>query len=137
MKKFDIACIIEDNLGNIFWLETIMEDVNFCDHLIIFHNGKEALDQLKALIESGGRLPEIIFLDLNMPVMDGWEFLDEFTLIPTKKQILIYIVTSSIDPADIERTKEYEKISGYIVKPVTMDNLREILQAATLKDTIL
>lgn len=137
MKKFDIACIIEDNLGNIFWLETIMEDVDFCHHLIIFHNGKEALDQLKALIESGGRLPEIIFLDLNMPVMDGWEFLDEFTLIPTKKQILIYIVTSSIDPADIARTKEYEKISGYIVKPVTMDNLREILQAASLKDSIL
>jgi CheY-like chemotaxis protein len=60
--------------------------------------------------------------------MDGWEFLDEFTKVPASKQITIYIVTSSIDPADVERAKEYDTINNYIVKPVTVDTLKEILK---------
>ncbi|MCO5949972.1 response regulator [Mucilaginibacter sp. RT5R15] len=85
------------------------------------------MDRLKAIVTAGENLPEVILLDLNMPVMDGWEFLDEFTKVPPAKKIIIYIVTSSIDPADVEKAKQYEAISQYIVKPVTVDNLKEIL----------
>jgi len=65
-----------------------------------------------------------------MPVMDGWEFLDEFVRIPTQQEIPVYVVTSSIDPAQTERVKEYGKISGCLLKPVTMEKLTEILNAA-------
>ncbi|TCD01289.1 response regulator [Pedobacter psychroterrae] len=126
MKKVEIACIIDDDPIYIFGTRRIMELSNFCETFMIFHNGKEALDRLTAIISIGEKLPDIILLDLNMPIMDGWEFLDEFTKVPSKKEILIYIVTSSIDPADIERAKKYDDINNYLVKPITMATLKEL-----------
>jgi len=127
MNKIELACVIEDNPVNVFWMETIMDDINFCDELLIYHDGNEAIKALKPMIESGVKLPGIIFLDLNMPIMDGWQFLDEFTLIPIKEIVTIYIVTSSIDPTDEVRASHYEKVSNFIVKPIEVDQLKEIL----------
>jgi len=127
MNKIELACVIEDNPVNVFWMETVMEDANFCDDLLIYNNGKEAIEALKPMISSGVKLPDIIFLDLNMPIMDGWEFLDEFTKIPIEQEVTIYIVTSSIDPADRKKASQYERVSNFIVKPVEVDQLQEIL----------
>tara|TARA_Y100000782_G_C10184442_1_gene265680 strand:- start:2913 stop:3311 length:399 start_codon:yes stop_codon:yes gene_type:complete len=130
MKKIDIACIIDDDPIFVFGAKRIMELANFCNNFLIFHNGKDALETLKPRIEHGRLedLPEIILLDINMPIMDGWEFLDEFVKIPLEKEIRIYIVTSSIDPADTKKAEEYNNITNYIVKPITIDKLREILE---------
>lgn len=126
MKKIEIACIIDDDPIYIFCTKRIMVLADFCESFLIFHNGKEALDRLTSIILAKENLPEIILLDLNMPVMDGWEFLEEFTQIPSSKTITIYIITSSINPEDVERAKQYESISNYIVKPVTIETLKEI-----------
>lgn len=128
MKKIEIACIIDDDQIYVFGTRKIMQVTKFCESVMIFHNGKEALDVLKPLIINGEKLPQIILLDLNMPVMDGWEFLDEFTQFPAKQKIVIYIVTSSIDPADVKRARQYDAINNYIVKPITVDKLAEILE---------
>ncbi len=98
---------------------------------MVFNNGKDALDSLSPLVVSGENVPDVILLDLNMPIMDGWQFLDEFIKIKTNKKILIYIVSSSIDPADTEKAKKYESVSNFIVKPITVDNLKNILQQIT------
>lgn len=127
MKKIEIACIIDDDPIYIHCTKRIMQLADFCESFLIFHNGKEALDRLSAIINNGENLPELILLDLNMPVMDGWEFLDEFTKIPAPQKITIYIVTSSIDPADVERAKQYDDVNNYLVKPVTVNTLKEIL----------
>ncbi|RKS42730.1 response regulator receiver domain-containing protein [Gillisia mitskevichiae] len=127
MNKIDIACIIDDDPIFVFGAKKIMQYANFCSAYMIFHNGEEALINLKSVIKAGERLPDIILLDLNMPIMDGWEFLDEFTKIKTSKKITIYIITSSVDPADVERSKEYESVNNYIVKPITLEALQEIL----------
>ena len=127
MRKIDIACIIDDDPIFIFGTKKIMELTSFCESFLIFHNGKDALDKLTAIIVNGERLPEIILLDINMPVMDGWQFLDEFTKVPSPQQILIYVVTSSIDPADLEKARQYETINNYIVKPITVNKLKDIL----------
>ena len=73
-------------------------------------------------------LPEVILLDLSMPVMDGWQFLDEFTKVKIEKKITIYIVSSSIDPMDYERAKSYNDIQNYIIKPVQTEDLKSILK---------
>ena len=127
MKKIEIACIIDDDPIYVFCTQKIMQLAGFCNSFMVFHNGQEALDRLKAVVLYGQNLPEVILLDLNMPVMDGWEFLDEFTRVPASKQITIYIVTSSIDPADVERAKAYNMVNNYIVKPITVGILKEIL----------
>lgn len=131
MKKIDIACIVDDDPIFVFGAKRIMELSNFCKSFMVFNNGKDALDSLSPLVVSGENVPDVILLDLNMPIMDGWQFLDEFIKIKTNKKILIYIVSSSIDPADTEKAKKYQNVSNFIVKPITVDNLKTILQQIT------
>lgn len=126
-RKVEIACIIDDDPIYVFGTKRLMQMANFCESFLIFTNGKEALDKLKAIIVNGEVLPDIILLDINMPVMDGWDFLDEFTKIPSRKKINIYIVTSSIDPADVNKAKQYEYVSNYLVKPITFDKIKDLM----------
>ncbi|MFV8441940.1 response regulator [Flavobacterium sp. LB2P44] len=86
-----------------------------------FKNGKEALDAL----ENNTTLPDIILLDINMPVMDGWEFMEAMGLLKPQfdKEIIVYIVSSSIAIEDKNRSKSYENILGYLSKPVTVNDL--------------
>lgn len=125
------ACIVDDDPIFVFGAKRVMELSNFCKSFMVFNNGKDALDSLSPLVVSGENVPDVILLDLNMPIMDGWQFLDEFIKIKTNKKILIYIVSSSIDPADTEKAKKYESVSNFIVKPITVDNLKNILQQIT------
>lgn len=127
MKKFDLACIIDDDPVFVFGAKKIMELGNICKSFMVFPNGAEALDNLKAIIVNKKKLPDFILLDLNMPVMDGWEFLDVFIKIPSEKQITIYIVTSSMDPMDFEKAKTYSNVNNYFIKPISIDDLRENL----------
>ncbi|MCK8522274.1 response regulator [Aquimarina sp. D1M17] len=128
MKKIDIACIIDDDPIFVFGVKKIMEIIGFCKNLMVFQNGEEALNNLKAIISNNEKLPDVILLDLNMPILDGWQFLDEFIKIPCEKKIIIYIVSSSVDPQDILKAKTYELVSDYIVKPVTVEKLKEVLR---------
>lgn len=128
MKKIDLACIIDDDPIFVFGAKKIMQFSDFCNSFMVYHNGEEAIDGLRPIILANEKMPDIILLDLNMPIMDGWQFLDEFTQIPTEKEILIYIVTSSIDPADVNRAKAYNRVSNYLVKPISIEDLRKSLQ---------
>ncbi|WP_271856265.1 response regulator [Patiriisocius marinus] len=128
MKKIDIACIVDDDPIFVYGAKRMMQLANFCNGFLIFNNGKEALRKLKSIIDSGEDLPDLILLDLNMPIMDGWQFLDNFTQIEVDKKIIIYIVSSSIDPVDIERSKKYGMVSNFVVKPISTDKVKEIMQ---------
>jgi len=132
MKKIDIACIIDDDEIFIYGTKKLMQLTDFCNGFLIFHNGAEAINYLKPVIEKGEKAPDVILLDLNMPVMDGWQFLDEFIKIPNTKKITIYVVTSSIDKRDIERVKEYDAVSNYLIKPISTEQLNDILNTVTV-----
>jgi len=127
MKRIDIACIIDDDPIFVFGIKKVMELINFCEGIMVFKNGQEALNNLSAIISAKEELPDVILLDLNMPVLDGWQFLDEFIKIPCEKEILIYVVSSSVDPEDVLRAKSYEGVSDYIVKPISVKKLKEVL----------
>ncbi|ETN96545.1 response regulator [Zhouia amylolytica AD3] len=107
-----------------------MEMAEFCNNFLVFQNGEEALTNLKPIVLSGESVPDVILLDLNMPIMDGWEFLDNFIKLEAKRKILIYIVSSSIDPADIIKAKSYKGLNNFIVKPITREVLSEIMRDA-------
>lgn len=126
-KKFELACLIDDDPITIFCTKRIIELANFCERLLVYTNGREALDSLKVILTTGESLPDVILLDIAMPIMDGWQFLDEVTVIPIMKSITIYIITSSIDPADTERVRKYESVNNYIIKPITMAILKDIM----------
>ncbi|WP_281846187.1 response regulator [Olleya namhaensis] len=133
MKHIDTTCLIDDDRIFIFAAKRILKATNFCNNFTIYNNGAEALTGLRDIIKSGNNIPDLILLDLNMPIMDGWQFLDEFVKIENSKKITLYIVSSSIDPADTQKAKEYEQITDFIVKPITKDALTEIVNTINTK----
>ncbi|MRI01444.1 response regulator [Kriegella sp. EG-1] len=129
MKKIQTSCIIDDDDIFIYGTKRIIQEVDFCEEILVFNNGQEALAEFINLTESGKELPSIIFLDLNMPIMNGWEFLEEFTKIENnnKDKVIVYIISSSVDPRDLERVGNYEIIHNYILKPFSAKDLQSIL----------
>lgn len=96
-----------------------------------FMNGKEAITTLSKTLENNEDcIPDIILLDINMPIMDGWEFMEEIKIIKSKinKQIIIYIVSSSISLEDRNKSKTFTDISGYIPKPISVEDLISIVE---------
>lgn len=127
MKKVKLACLIEDDDMMVLISKKFMEVTGAFEKVISFKNGKEAYDNLKAMLESGKSLPELIFLDLNMPIWDGWIFLEEFKRLPVSTDITIYILTSSINNEDFEKAKIHGLEERYLMKPLGINTLREIL----------
>jgi CheY-like chemotaxis protein len=124
--------IIEDDEVFVFITMEIIKDTGYPDdEITVSSNGKEAIAFLKTAVDNQELLPEVIFLDLNMPVMDGWEFLDEFTLLKHrfKHKVTVYIVSSSVSPHDVQRAKDITDVSDFIVKPVTKERFIEIVKA--------
>ena len=118
-----ITYIIDDDKLSIKLMSMLISKNKFCEEIISFFNPQIALESLKENCHNPQYLPDVILLDLNMPILDGWQFLDEFILLPLKKEISIFIVTSSIDPSDIEMAKKYDMVKTYIMKPITAKKL--------------
>ena len=128
MKKIKLTYLIDDDEIYIFTTKKLINKIDFCEEVAVFQNGKEAIDAIKFTLRNKNELPDVILLDLNMPIMDGWQFLDEFIRIKSEKLIKIYIVSSSVDPSDIERANTYNMVSNYIVKPISREKLHEITE---------
>lgn len=130
MGKIKSCCIIDDDPIFIYGTKRMMKEADFCDAITVFNNGEDALIGLTETFETYHELPEIIFLDLNMPIMNGWEFLDEFIKLPSTyiHKTIIYVISSSVDPKDIDKVREYELISNYILKPITPNDFENVLK---------
>ena len=128
MTEKAIWVIDDDAIYQIIISKTIERSKMFSS-ITSFKNGKEALDTLHNAVnntrENTQILPDIILLDINMPVMDGWEFMEKMSLIKSKfkKGITVYIVSSSIAVEDKNKSKTYIDILGYLSKPITVNDL--------------
>ena len=131
----ELACIIDDDKVYVNLVKKIIETKKLCENLMVFRDGKQSIDYFEALMENmkADRIPEIIFLDLNMPVMDGWEFLERFTKIKNKfnKVITLYVVSSSINPLDVHRAKSLSSVKDYLIKPINIIELENIFYKPT------
>lgn len=132
MTKIKSTCIIDDDPIFIYGTQRLMQEENFSETIIVFNNGQDAIDGLYEMTERGENLPSVILLDLNMPIMNGWEFLEDFVKIPNlnRESVTVYIISSSVDPRDLERIKNYEVVNNYILKPLTPQDLLAILDKA-------
>lgn len=93
----------------------------------IFNDAEEALQFIRENTGSPDRLPDLIFLDINMPFMDGWEFLDAYESVKPeiKKEIVLILLTSSVYKNDIEKAKQYKSVVEYIKTPISINKLLE------------
>ncbi|WP_405412221.1 response regulator [Maribacter sp. Asnod1-A12] len=130
MGVFNSCCIIDDDEFFSISSKSILQHQNFSDNILYYSGGQEALDGLIGLLVENITLPDVIFLDLNMPNRDGWSFLEEFEELPEDKigHIHIYITSSFISPAYMEKAKNYKLVKDYIVKPLTKEAIKRIIE---------
>ena len=130
MTKPIIICIVDDDDVYKYTVTKSIEKNKLAKKVLIFSDGEEAINFMIDNVANSNHLPDIIFLDINMPIMDGFQFMDEYVKLKpfVGKKITIYMVTSSIDDADIERAKKISDISDYIVKPIKVEQLTEIIE---------
>ena len=124
MKKRTIW-VIDDDLIYKTIMKKIISKSNIFSHVSTFSNGKEAIDAIKENLTNNGILPDIILLDIEMPTLDGWGFMDEFTILKPqfKSTINIYISSSSIANEDKLKAKNNPDILGYMSKPISLNDL--------------
>lgn len=134
MTKINSICIIDDDPITVFGIKKILSNVVVCDLVSTFANGKLAIDGIKNTLEQNKMVPEVIFLDINMPIMDGWQFLEEFISLSMHQKVRINIVTSSIDAADREKWKYFKSRSQHTItfnnKPIKKDDIALITKVA-------
>ncbi|MBT1703992.1 response regulator [Chryseosolibacter indicus] len=126
MKK-NILLIDDDKIFN-FLSEKTIASLGLANEIHFASNGKQALELLEKCKTGEMQKPDIIFLDLNMPIMNGYEFFEAFLAmdLPNKHLITIVILTSSADPKDIQKTKEMG-IKYYFNKPLSRDEIKRLI----------
>lgn len=111
--------------------EVLITSSGLTDEVCHFENGLEVYDALLELGDTPDKLPEIMLLDINMPVMNGWELLEELKQVKSiiRDSVQIHVLTSSIAPEDLNLSKQYGFIDGYITKPLTRADLEKLAQS--------
>lgn len=130
-KKIHSILLIDDDADCNFFHEKIIRKMDLAEELHFCKNGKEAIEFLKKEENGQHAHPDIIFLDINMPLMNGWEFMEEYQKLneQQKAKIVIVMLTTSLNPHDLETAKKYKDIKGYKNKYLTQNDLRELLES--------
>lgn len=124
-----LECILlldDDQINNVV-SKRVIQTMNIAKNVICLDNGEAGINFIKSYYKENGSLPELILLDVNMPIMDGFEFLENFNTLNFPVQPLIVVLTTSCSSKDVERMKELG-IKKYINKPLSKENVMKILE---------
>ena len=128
MYKFSTVMIIDDSEMDNFLNKMILETMHYSENILTYTNPIHALNYFKELsVQSGEgkKIPQIVFLDINMPIMSGFDFLEQFKSLPQEhiSDIKFYVISSSEDPEDLEKIKKYDNIIKYLYKPLNREEI--------------
>lgn len=126
-SKINLLVIDDDDI-NIFIIKKIVEKTGFNIDMVAKSNGKLAIDYLEEITAQNGAFPDLILIDINMPVMNGWEFIEAYQELGFKEDANLYILSSSVYENDIEKTKSYKSVKGFISKPLSIERLTELIK---------
>ncbi len=118
------ACVIDDDKLYISLIKMIIKKNQLAKDLLVFDNGKKAYDYFSKHLDLPASLPEIVLLDLNMPIMDGWEFLDlmeDHSDELAKSGVTINVVSSTINPVEVEKATEHSIVNKFLTKPISKE----------------
>ncbi len=134
-KKLSCVLLIDDDFATNFINKKIIQKTNITEHIQVALNGKEAIDYLckQGKFESVNDefpQPQLILLDINMPVMDGWEFIEAYKNLnlENKEDIIVVMLSSSFNPADKSKAESIVEIAAFKQKPMSRDALYEIIE---------
>lgn len=128
MQKLSSILIIDDDEVNNYVCSKLIKQGGLTDEVHTALNGLEGLDFLKKIINANKKLPDLIFLDINMPEMNGWAFLEEYKELKKSfdKKVVLIMLSSSVHSNDIEKASMYEDIQEYVTKPLISNSLKKI-----------
>jgi CheY-like chemotaxis protein len=128
MNRLNLIFIVDDDPIHQQITQIMIDRQGISNSMQAFSDAQEVLDYLMGHQGDCNALPDVILLDLNMPVMDGWEFLDAYSSLSNTlcRKIQIYVLTSSIDENDRERVGSYAFVKGYLTKPLSRDTILQL-----------
>jgi two-component system, chemotaxis family, chemotaxis protein CheY len=129
-QNLNIFLVDDDHIYQ-FTAKKTLESMGLPGQVSIFTDGEQAIKYIKEHISQPEAMPDVIFLDINMPVMDGWQFVEEYQKLSLPKKVALYMVSSSVDETDMKRSKEYHVIDDYIIKPVGRSRFEQLLSFLT------
>ncbi|MBA9075884.1 response regulator [Rufibacter quisquiliarum] len=131
MTVLSSICLIDDDNIYQYYSKSLILTSGKAEKVLQFFDGQEALEFLTQHQHEAGLLPELILLDLEMPYMDGWQFLDQFSQLQLAKEVTLYIASSSTSMIDQDRAKKYPQVKGYMIKPMRAEQFVEIINSVT------
>ena len=122
-----VLCVDDDAI-TLLLCKKVLARFSFCKDIITCVNGEETLHYFNTILKINVQKPDLIFLDLNMPVMGGWEFLDAFNTCKYEKfhSIKFIVLSSTIDPQDFNKAKKYPMVIAFLPKPINKSMLEYI-----------
>jgi CheY-like chemotaxis protein len=132
MRNINCILLVDDDESDNFFHTLTIKETGICNQVKVVTDGRYALDyMLKTLSHENDQeypIPDIIFLDINMPRMSGFDFLDEYIQLDESitSDILIIMLTTSLNPYDMEKAMKYKVVKDYKNKPLTEEMLQEI-----------
>ena len=129
-KQVDVLILDDDDVSN-FIYKKIIESSGIANNIVTFQKGRLAIEYLADKASSSDSFPDMIFIDINMPVMNGWDFLDEYKekIAPrVDKFVFISMLSSSVYKEDIQKAQGYDVVNEYISKPLTQEGVSELIQ---------
>ena len=129
-NKLNTVLVIDDDEPTNFLNQMIIEESGCAEHVMALQSGQEALEYLTREKESWLKGPDLIFLDINMPAMNGWEFLEKYRQLTKEQQakVMVVMLTTSLFPEDKLKAQEIPEVSGFENKPLTAEKLDRIVK---------
>jgi CheY-like chemotaxis protein len=134
-KKLKCILLIDDDEPTNYISKMLIEEAGCAEHVEVAQSGQKALDYLTSsenahCDDSEFPCPDLIFLDINMPAMNGWEFLEKYEGLPVacRGNVIMVMLTTSLNPEDKQKASEIPDISGFESKPLTSEKLERILR---------
>jgi CheY-like chemotaxis protein len=128
-KKLNCILLVDDNPDDNFFHERVIKKTNAAEFVVAKQTGMDALNYLKSKKGKENPHPDLIFLDINMPGMNGWEFLEEYRKLDEefKSKAIVVMLTTSDNPDDKDKAKTMKIASDFKTKPLTKEMLEEII----------
>lgn len=129
-QKLKKILLVDDSQSDNFYHKRIIDKCNVTENVVIKYSGEEALEYLTTIYEEQYPNPDLLFLDINMPGMTGWEFLDEYNNLPTeqKAHIVVTMLTTSQNDDDRSKAEQNKLINRFQNKPLDQDVLMDIIR---------